>query len=115
MSYASDPSHSKLTYSVGCRSKSENIVKNPYVQNTFKSPNLADFNQNYGRTDFPYACPPVQNTFKSPNTKTAIPTWQILTKIMDEQISPMHALPLQTTLLTHSVETPTETTDLRFL
>ena len=31
------------------------------------------------------------------------------------QISPMRALPLQTTLLTHSVETPTETTGLRFL
>ena len=44
---------------------------------------LADFVQNYRRTDFPYACPP----------PSAIPTCQILFRIMDEQISPMRALP----------------------
>ena len=59
---------------------------------------------------------PTYNSKESLYTKfKAIFLCQILFRIMGEQISPMRALPLQTTLLTHSVETPTETTDLRFL
>ena len=85
---------------------------------------LTDFVQNYGRTDFPYTFPPPLNyrqkqpyrqkqvgrfcselwTNRFPlcvpslPTKTAIPTktgLQIRFRIMDEQISPVRALPHQ--------------------